>query len=154
MVSKQTSKGGGDFLLTASRSKKGKLRCVRIRQSKRQMLSPPIVAAACNVPNFAKQTSDTNMFTLLDVCVSSLRKGNAQVSCIVRMLSVCVLRTRHCVRAVKEMDSKSIGLCPQGFESPQCRFAIAAAANMGIRFCSTAGVSLRASSFLFASTRD
>ena len=29
---------------------------------------------------------------------------------------------RHCVRAVKEMDSKSIGLCPQGFESPRCRF--------------------------------
>ena len=28
---------------------------------------------------------------------------------------------RHCVRAVKEMDSKSIGLCPQGFESPRCR---------------------------------
>ena len=29
---------------------------------------------------------------------------------------------RHCVRAVKEMDSKSIGLCPQGFESPRCRY--------------------------------
>ena len=28
---------------------------------------------------------------------------------------------RHCVRAVKEMDSKSIGLCPQGFESLGCR---------------------------------
>ena len=46
------------------------------------------------------------------------------------------------------MDSKSIGLCPQGFESPRCRFAIAAAvaaavgaaANMGVRFCSTAAV--------------
>ena len=41
------------------------------------------------------------------------------------------LRTRHacfpwctsrqCVRVAKEMDSKSIGLCPQGFESPRCR---------------------------------
>ena len=31
------------------------------------------------------------------------------------------LSHRHCVRAVKEMDSKSIGLCPQGFESPRCR---------------------------------
>ena len=30
---------------------------------------------------------------------------------------------RHCVRVVKEMDSKSIGLCPQGFESPWCRFS-------------------------------
>ena len=29
---------------------------------------------------------------------------------------------RQCVRAAKEMDSKSIGLCPQGFESPRCRF--------------------------------
>ena len=32
-------------------------------------------------------------------------------------------QSRQCVRAVKEMDSKSIGLCPQGFESPRCRFA-------------------------------
>ncbi len=32
---------------------------------------------------------------------------------------------RHCVRAVKEMDSKSIGLCPQGFESPRCRLGAA-----------------------------
>ena len=30
-------------------------------------------------------------------------------------------QSRQCVRAVKEMDSKSIGLCPQGFESPRCR---------------------------------
>ena len=30
-------------------------------------------------------------------------------------------KSRQCVRAVKEMDSKSIGLCPQGFESPRCR---------------------------------
>ena len=30
-------------------------------------------------------------------------------------------KTRQCVRVVKEMDSKSIGLYPQGFESPQCR---------------------------------
>jgi hypothetical protein len=29
---------------------------------------------------------------------------------------------RHCVRVVKELDSKSNGLCPQGFESPRCRF--------------------------------
>ena len=28
---------------------------------------------------------------------------------------------RHCVRAAKEMGSKSIGLCPQGFKSPRCR---------------------------------
>ena len=31
---------------------------------------------------------------------------------------------RHCVRAVKEMDSKFIGLCPQGFDSPWCRFNV------------------------------
>ena len=29
--------------------------------------------------------------------------------------------SRQCVRAAKEMDSKSIGLCPQGFESLRCR---------------------------------
>ena len=29
--------------------------------------------------------------------------------------------SRHSVRAAKEVDSKSIGLCPQGFESPRCR---------------------------------
>ena len=28
---------------------------------------------------------------------------------------------RHLVRVVKEADSKSAGLCPQGFESPRCR---------------------------------
>ena len=40
-----------------------------------------------------------------------------------RVLSTFSVRAqyRHCVRAVKEMDSKSIGLCPQGFESPRCR---------------------------------
>ncbi len=32
-----------------------------------------------------------------------------------------VASARQCVRVVKEMDSKSIGLCPQGFESPRCR---------------------------------
>ena len=31
---------------------------------------------------------------------------------------------RHCVRVAKEMDSKSIGLWPQGLESPRCRCAI------------------------------
>ena len=31
---------------------------------------------------------------------------------------------RQCVRAVKEMDSQSIGLCPQGFESPRCRLTM------------------------------
>ena len=33
---------------------------------------------------------------------------------------------RQCVRAAKEMDPKSIGLCPQGFESPRCRQVTAA----------------------------
>ena len=32
---------------------------------------------------------------------------------------------RHYVRVVKEIDSKSIGLCPQGFKSPWCRFSFA-----------------------------
>jgi hypothetical protein len=32
-----------------------------------------------------------------------------------------IASARQRVRMVKEMDSKSIGLCPQGFESPHCR---------------------------------
>ena len=39
------------------------------------------------------------------------------------LASLCPWAARHFVRAAKEMDSKSIGLCPQGFESPRCRFA-------------------------------
>ena len=39
------------------------------------------------------------------------------------LASPCLRAARHFVRAAKEMDSKSIGLCPQGFESPRCRFA-------------------------------
>ena len=31
---------------------------------------------------------------------------------------------RQCDRVVKVMDSKSIGLCPQGFKSPRCRIYI------------------------------
>jgi hypothetical protein len=31
---------------------------------------------------------------------------------------------RHCVRVVKEMDSKSTCLWPQGLESPRCRSAV------------------------------
>ena len=34
----------------------------------------------------------------------------------------CFQQYRDCVRVVKEMDWKSIGLCPQGLESPRCRF--------------------------------
>ena len=41
---------------------------------------------------------------------------------------------RHCVRASKEMDSKSIGLCPQGFESPRCRFARTALAQSSMHW--------------------
>ena len=33
-------------------------------------------------------------------------------------------QTWQCDRVVKVMDSKSIGLCPQGFKSPRCRFAM------------------------------
>ena len=38
------------------------------------------------------------------------------------MIHVAHLILRQCVRAAKEMDSEFIGLCPQGFESPRCRF--------------------------------
>ena len=35
--------------------------------------------------------------------------------------------TRQCDRVAKVMDSKSIGLCPQGLKSPRCR--------IGLPFC-------------------
>ena len=39
---------------------------------------------------------------------------------------------RQCVRAVKEMDPKSIGLCPQGFESSRCRQVRAATTRVAL----------------------
>ena len=39
---------------------------------------------------------------------------------------------RQCVRAAKEMDPKSIGLCPQGFESPRCRQVRAAMTRVAL----------------------
>ena len=44
-------------------------------------------------------------------------------ACTLTASACCSLpiSTRHCARAVKGMDLKSIGLCPQGFESPRCR---------------------------------
>ena len=39
------------------------------------------------------------------------------ISCQHRILT----KAWHCVRAAKEMDPQSIGLCPQVFESPRCR---------------------------------
>ena len=35
-------------------------------------------------------------------------------------------------RVVKVMDSKSIGLCPQGFESPRCRQVRAAVTRVAL----------------------
>ena len=42
---------------------------------------------------------------------------------------------RQCVRVVMEMDSKSIGLCPQGFESPRCRSGSAVNIARDKRLC-------------------
>ena len=46
-----------------------------------------------------------------------------------RHLSDVTMHQRQRVRAAKEMDPKSIGLCPQGFESPQCRCALSLTAS-------------------------
>ena len=51
---------------------------------------------------------------------------------------------RHCVRAVKEMDSKSIGLCPQGFESPRCRFWKFRRASVACLVCPRACIAVAA----------
>jgi hypothetical protein len=42
---------------------------------------------------------------------------------------------RQCVRVNKEMDSKSIGPCPQEFESPRCRSCSAVNIAWGKRLC-------------------
>ena len=47
---------------------------------------------------------------------------------------------RHCVRTAKEIDSNSIGLCPQGFESPRCRFARTATAQSSVMSCRSSRV--------------
>ena len=51
------------------------------------------------------------------------RKGSGVMAGLVPVVLACEspFQSRQCVRAAKEMDSKSIGLCPQGFESPRCR---------------------------------
>ena len=51
------------------------------------------------------------------------RKGSGVMAGLVPVVLACEspLQSRQCVRAAKEMDSKSIGLCPQGLESPRCR---------------------------------
>ena len=46
--------------------------------------------------------------------------GAAQCLAVVQQ-PPALAATRHCARAAKGMDSKSIGLCPQGLESPRCR---------------------------------
>ena len=48
---------------------------------------------------------------------------------------------RQCVRAAKEMASKSIGLCPQGFESPRCRLRYAQV-HVKERYCGCAPVKI------------
>ena len=57
----------------------------------------------------------TDILRILQIC--STQPELSRIFCI-------PFHYRHCVRAVKEMDSKSIGLCPQGFESPRCRFFV------------------------------
>ena len=44
--------------------------------------------------------------------------GRSEIMVCVSTLAVL----RHCVRVAKEMDSKYIGLWPQGLASPRCRY--------------------------------
>ena len=62
----------------------------------------------------------------VDTCMLRCRdRGRVEATCMLRWWSCpCVFHARgrrHCVRAAKELDSKSNGLCPQGLESPRCR---------------------------------
>ena len=54
------------------------------------------------------------MRPLVSVCGRSVKRA----CCCVHFLQGV---QRQCDRVVKVMDSKSIGLCPQGFKSPRCR---------------------------------
>ena len=65
-------------------------------------------------------------------CLRKVRVSNAPATMMASMYEIVLLgRQGHFGRAVKEMDLKSIGLCPQGFESPRCRFLAAASQNSG-----------------------
>ena len=56
------------------------------------------------------------------------------------VLCCMILFPGQCVRVAKEMDSTSIGLCPQGLESPRCRISHLSEASL----CSyLSGVCLR-----------
>ena len=48
------------------------------------------------------------------------------------------LPPRQCDRVAKVMDSKSIGLCPQGFKSPRCRITIMAISRAATPICANA----------------
>ena len=61
--------------------------------------------------------------TALESCSKVSQKSRKQ-NRLMGELTQCVgtpAGRRHCVRAAKEMDSKSCGLCPQGLKSPRCR---------------------------------
>ena len=45
---------------------------------------------------------------------------------------------RQCDRVAKVMDSKSIGLCPQGFKSPRCRITITTISRAAFPICANA----------------
>ena len=72
----------------------------------------PAEQCVCLSLSLGLQRVWSNIHASLSTCLK-----HSLVQCLLRLAST----TRHCVRAVKEMDSKSIGLCPQGFESPRCR---------------------------------
>ena len=70
---------------------------------------------------------NTNHYTTADLFVILNEKSSKGVQCTVERVQCTIkifdlgLSMRQRDRVVKVMDSKSIGLCPQGFESPRCR---------------------------------
>ena len=69
-------------------------------------------------------TIPTALEDLLVICASSPHTEMTGLDrvLVARVSLIHNYMTRHCVRVAKEMDLKSIGLWPQGFESPRCRF--------------------------------
>ena len=97
------------------RSPDSESRVLTVTPRDRCQLNTAIVASSFPQGSKADRSSDP--------CCGATRENNLQNK--ERNRGSLRLRwevPRHCVRAAKEMESKSIGLCPQALESPRCRF--------------------------------
>ena len=74
--------------------------------------------------------------TQVQILARTRRESTPSLSCALTVMTP--LPPRQCDRVAKVMDSKSIGLCPQGFKSPRCRIAIATISRAATPICANA----------------